>query len=165
MIGSSYYQVIPSPVGELLITADDVGITGLYPRSHRRFEVDGWPPPSEERDRFVEVTQQLQQYFSGERRHFEVKLSLVGTPFQQRVWQQLTQIPYGTTLSYGEMARHIGNPRGSRAVGSANGKNPISILVPCHRAVGGNGQLTGYAGGLDMKRQLLDLEAQIASRG
>jgi methylated-DNA-[protein]-cysteine S-methyltransferase len=105
---------------------------------------------------------QLAEYFAGTRRTFDLPLAAAGTAFQQRVWQVLTTIPFGATWSYGELARAIGNPAASRAVGAANGKNPIGIIVPCHRVIGSNGTLTGYAGGLDMKQALLAHERRLA---
>jgi methylated-DNA-[protein]-cysteine S-methyltransferase len=102
----------------------------------------------------------LEEYFAGTRRKFSVTLDPAGTPFQHRVWAALCEIPYGTTISYGELARRIGQPQASRAVGMANGRNPISIIVPCHRVIGANGTLTGYGGGLERKRFLLALEAK-----
>jgi methylated-DNA-[protein]-cysteine S-methyltransferase len=104
---------------------------------------------------------QLQEYFAGERRTFELPLDLVGTPFQRRCWLALSSIPYGTTVSYGEQARRLGHPRAARAVGAANARNPISIVLPCHRLVGADGALTGYGGGLDAKRMLLEHETRV----
>jgi methylated-DNA-[protein]-cysteine S-methyltransferase len=101
---------------------------------------------------------QLQEYLSGARRHFDLELDLRGTPFQRRVWTQLQEIPYGSTRSYGQVAARIGRPRSSRAVGAANGCNPVPVVVPCHRVIGGNGTMVGYAGGLELKRRLLELE-------
>ena len=101
---------------------------------------------------------QLKAYFAGELENFDLPLSPQGTPFQQRVWGELQKIPYGDTISYGELARRIGNPKASRAVGLANGSNPISIVIPCHRVIGANGKLTGYGGGLPIKEKLLALE-------
>lgn len=102
--------------------------------------------------------EQLIEYFAGARKSFDLSLSPSGTTFQQSVWTELRKIPYGTTINYGEQARRIGQPKASRAVGAANGKNPIAIIVPCHRVVGASGSLTGFAGGMDMKKALLDLE-------
>ena len=107
---------------------------------------------------FDELEQQLRAYFSGELENFTVPLSPEGTPFQQKVWSELLKIPYGETISYGELARRIGNPNASRAVGLANGSNPIPIIIPCHRVIGSNGKLTGYGGGLPIKEKLLALE-------
>lgn len=108
--------------------------------------------------RFSTITAQMNQYFSGERHEFDVPLDLTGSPFQMRVWRMLLQIPYGETVNYGTLAKRLGGPQYSRAVGLANSKNPVSIIVPCHRVIGSNGHLTGYAGGLDVKRWLLTHE-------
>jgi methylated-DNA-[protein]-cysteine S-methyltransferase len=116
---------------------------------------DGWEPDD---DAFPQVVEQLEAYFAGERTEFDLALDLVGTSFQKRVWEALLTIPYGETRSYGEIARQIGAPGAFRAVGLANGHNPIGIIVPCHRVIGSNGSLTGYGGGLDRKRALLELE-------
>ncbi|MCL2743099.1 MAG: methylated-DNA--[protein]-cysteine S-methyltransferase [Planctomycetaceae bacterium] len=101
---------------------------------------------------------QLEEYFAGERKCFDLPIRLTGTAFQEKVWQELKKIPYGETVSYGQVASNIGNPKASRAVGGANHTNPVSIVIPCHRVIGANGKLTGYGGGLDMKKLLLDLE-------
>lgn len=158
------YGIVESPVGALLLTSDGSGLTGLYPHTHRS------PPIMSAMWRrndafFTGVRDQLEAYFDGRLTRFEVSLAPEGTPFQRRVWEALVEIPYGTTVTYGELAARLGKPSGSRAVGLANGKNPISLIVPCHRVVGANGKLTGYAGGLEMKRWLLDHEAGIAQRG
>lgn len=110
---------------------------------------------------FAAVCEQLTEYFAGRLREFEVRLAPEGTEFQKKVWQELGQIPFGTTISYGELARRIGQPAASRAVGAANGQNPISIIVPCHRVIGANGTLTGYGGGIERKKWLLEHEARI----
>jgi methylated-DNA-[protein]-cysteine S-methyltransferase len=107
---------------------------------------------------FIDVKQQLEEYFAGERTTFDVKLAAEGAPFEREVWHALEAIPYGETVSYGEIARRVGQPTASRAVGTANGRNPISVIVPCHRVIGANGSLTGYGGGLERKRLLLELE-------
>jgi len=107
---------------------------------------------------FADVCAQLDEYFAGTRTGFEVPMLLEGTEFQQAVWAQLCAIPYGSTISYGELARRVGNPKASRAVGLANGRNPIAVIVPCHRVIAGDGSLGGYGGGLDRKTALLDLE-------
>jgi methylated-DNA-[protein]-cysteine S-methyltransferase len=112
----------------------------------------------------IESRRQLTEYFAGTRCHFELRLDPRGTPFQQQVWAALCAIPYGETTSYGELARRIGNPRAVRAVGLANGSNPLPIIVPCHRVIGADGTLTGYGGGLDIKQQLLDLERRVVGR-
>ena len=154
-----HYSIHASPIGELLLTSQAHELTGLFilgqkhaPRIEANWICD--------ESHFQNVTGQLDEYFSGSRKEFDFPLKLVGSDFQMRVWNQLTQIPYGTTTNYGELAKRIDNPRGSRAVGLANGRNPISIIIPCHRVVGANGDLTGYGGGLAAKRWLLDFESQ-----
>jgi methylated-DNA-[protein]-cysteine S-methyltransferase len=150
------YTYVDSPIGRLLLSCDGECLTGVYmdvpskpPRDTR-----GWVPDANANP-LPEVVRQLGEYFAGTRREFDLPLRLEGTPFQQRVWKSLTEIPYGETWSYGELAKRIGNPNASRAVGLANGSNPIAILVPCHRVIGADGSLTGYGGGLDRKRWLL----------
>ncbi|MER5534930.1 methylated-DNA--[protein]-cysteine S-methyltransferase [Streptomyces mirabilis] len=155
------HTVIDSPYGPLTLVADDGVLCGLYMVGQRH------RPPEEtfgERDdtAFGEVTDQLKAYFEGELKEFTLELRMSGTPFQRGVWEQLRRIPYGETRSYGELAEALGNAGASRAVGLANGKNPIGIIVPCHRVVGANGSLTGYGGGLDRKQRLLDFESGTA---
>jgi methylated-DNA-[protein]-cysteine S-methyltransferase len=159
MTATICYCNFESPVGRLLIEGDGQFVTGLYLPSHK----DGRVPEASWRhsdSSFVEVREQLAEYFAGERQQFDLPLKLVGTPFQQRVWQELQQIPFGTTITYAELAGRIGKPAASRAVGNANGCNPVSIIVPCHRVIGSNGKLTGYAGGIDKKEWLLDWECR-----
>jgi methylated-DNA-[protein]-cysteine S-methyltransferase len=150
------YDTIDSPLGELLLTGDGQALTALH--------MDGLPAPGWRRDpeRFREVAEQLRAYFMGELREFDVRLAPHGTPFQQRVWAALRDIPYGATVSYAELAAAVGRPGAARAVGAANGRNPIAVVIPCHRVIGASGTLTGYGGGLPRKRLLLDLEAGIA---
>lgn len=157
MHSSVIYTVLDSPIGALTLTASDEAITGLYMEDHLRWQgIDSsWERCDE---RFQEVEQQLMEYFEGERRVFSVAVNPDGTGFQRRVWRELQTIPYGKTSSYGALAKGLGKPRAAQAVGTANGRNPVSILIPCHRVVGTNGELTGYAGGLDRKRFLLELE-------
>ncbi|MFD9405151.1 methylated-DNA--[protein]-cysteine S-methyltransferase [Streptomyces sp. NPDC060011] len=155
------HMVIDSPYGPLTLVADDGVLCGLYMVGQRH------RPQEEtfgERDDtlFGEVTEQLDAYFAGELKEFTVELRLAGTPFQRSVWDRLRQIPYGETRSYGELAEALGNLGASRAVGLANGKNPVGIIVPCHRVVGASGGLTGYGGGLDRKQRLLDFESGAA---
>ncbi|WP_406175245.1 methylated-DNA--[protein]-cysteine S-methyltransferase [Streptomyces sp. NBC_00996] len=155
------HTVIDSPYGPLTPVADDGVLCGLYMVGQRH------RPPEEafgERDDtlFDEATDQLRSYFAGELQEFTLELRLAGTTFQRGVWEQLRKIPYGEIRSYGELAEALGNPGASRAVGLANGKNPIGIIVPCHRVVGANGSLTGYGGGLDRKKRLLDFESGAA---
>ncbi len=157
------YTHLDSPVGRLLVLGDDQFVTGIYFPQHKRSPVvaDRWPQKDEP---FAEVREQLAEYFAGERQQFDVPLRLIGTPFQQRVWQALAQIPFGETISYAQLATRVGQPTASRAVGNANGRNPLSILVPCHRIVGASGKLTGYAGGLENKEWLLAWEQQVTGR-
>jgi methylated-DNA-[protein]-cysteine S-methyltransferase len=150
------YTTLNSPIGELLLTGDDRGLTGL---AMSPFWIDrDWEPDAEH---FQHVRTQLTDYFAGERDAFDLPLALDGNPFEQRVWEALRQIPYGATVSYGEIAREIGHPDAPRAVGAANGRNPVAVIVPCHRVIGADGSLTGYGGGLERKRFLLDLEAGV----
>ncbi|MFJ3337007.1 methylated-DNA--[protein]-cysteine S-methyltransferase [Streptomyces sp. NPDC086766] len=152
------HTVIDSPYGPLTLVADDGVLCGLYMAGQRH-------RPSEEafgeRARpaaFDAAEEQLEAYFAGRLTEFTLELRLNGTPFQRRVWEQLRSIPYGRTRTYGDLAEALGNPGASRAVGLANGRNPIGVIVPCHRVVGADGSLTGYGGGLDRKRRLLDFE-------
>ncbi|WP_406120229.1 methylated-DNA--[protein]-cysteine S-methyltransferase [Streptomyces sp. NBC_00989] len=157
-----HHTVIDSPYGPLTLVADDDGaLCGLYmvDQRHRPPEENFGTPDDTP---FAEATAQLQAYFTGELKEFTLQLHLHGTPFQRTVWDQLRRIPYGETRSYGDLADALGNPGASRAVGLANGKNPIGIIVPCHRVVGANGSLTGYGGGLDRKQRLLDFESGAA---
>jgi methylated-DNA-[protein]-cysteine S-methyltransferase len=152
------YTRIATPVDDLVLTGDGTALTGCYFAEHRHHA-----SPSEGLDRddaaFAAATAQLGEYFAGERTEFDLVLAPTGTEFQQRVWMQLRAIPYGATCSYADVARAIGAGNGFRAVGLANGRNPISIIVPCHRVIGADGSLTGYGGGMDRKRFLLDLES------
>ncbi|WP_037861141.1 methylated-DNA--[protein]-cysteine S-methyltransferase [Streptomyces sp. NRRL S-340] len=151
------HTVIDSPYGPLTLVAEDGVLCGLYmtDQRHRPAQETFGEPRS---GAFAEAAEQLDAYFAGRRREFTLPLRLTGTPFQRRVWEQLRAIPYGETRTYGELAHALGNPQASRAVGLANGKNPIGIIVPCHRVIGANGSLTGYGGGLARKRRLLDFE-------
>ena len=146
-----------SPVGPLLLAADDVGLRKIiFMNGRDRAQPD--PSWVQESAAFAEATRQLRAYFAGELEQFDLPLAPEGTPFQLQVWRHLCEIPYGETISYGELARRIGNPKASRAVGLANGSNPIPIIIPCHRVIGSNGKLTGYGGGLPIKEKLLALE-------
>jgi methylated-DNA-[protein]-cysteine S-methyltransferase len=149
------YSTLTTPIGELLLTAaDDGALTGVnLPNRHP--DTTGW-----ERDdaHLADARRQLTEYFAGERTTFDLPLRPHGAPFQRRVWDALQRIPYGETTSYGELADEIGHAGSARAVGAANGRNPIAIVVPCHRVIGADGSLTGYGGGLECKRALLDLE-------
>jgi len=152
-----YWHEIDSPVGRLLLAGDGDRLSQVYFQSGPRplqpaddCIADGKP--------FRVAIRQLGEYFAGERRRFELPLAPRGTEFQRRVWRALTEIPYGKTVSYGELARRIGKPSAPRAVGLANGANPLPIIVPCHRVIGADGSLTGFGGGLPIKRKLLALE-------
>jgi methylated-DNA-[protein]-cysteine S-methyltransferase len=154
------YAIVDSPIGDLLLAGEDGVLRRLWMLDGRHPAVPraDWV---EDRSAFAEPIRQLREYFAGERREFELELDPGGTPFQQRVWGALREIPYGETRSYGEQAARIGAPDAVRAVGHANGQNPIAVIVPCHRVIGANGSLTGFGGGLENKRRLLDLEAGI----
>ena len=160
----TYAHTVDSPLGQLLLLSDGSALTGLYMSSPK-----GTPTidPAWVRDDqpFGEVVDQLRRYFAGTLQEFDVALAARGTPFQTQVWKALREIPYGQTCSYRDIAERIGSPKAVRAVGLANGRNPISIIVPCHRVVGANGSLTGYGGGLDNKRLLLDLERRVSKDG
>jgi len=153
------HTLIDSPVGELLLTGDGEALSRLAFVQSRRPEVAAALRGSRVDDGFPAVRAQLEEYFAGRRRDFELPLALHGSEFELRVWDALRRIPYGATTSYGAVARSIGHPDGARAVGLANGRNPIAVIVPCHRVIGADGSLTGYGGGLHRKRFLLDLEA------
>ncbi len=151
-----YYTYTISPVEKLMLTSDGKSLTGLFmveqrysPAMDTNWVLDDTAAP------FAEAKRQLTDYFAGRLSEFTLPLRLDGTAFQQRVWEELQKIPFGATISYGELAQRIGNPKGSRAVGLANGRNPISIIVPCHRVIGASGSLTGYGGGLNRKQWLL----------
>ena len=149
------YTYFESPIGRLLLTSDGTALTGLYMEPSRKAQsIDGWI--QDEAVAPISATvRQLTEYFAGTRRDFDLPLRFQGTTFQTRVWRELTVIPYGQTWSYGQLAQRIDKPSASRAVGLANGRNPIAILVPCHRVIGADGSLTGYGGGLERKRWLL----------
>lgn len=146
------YIVIDTPVGKISVVQTGQSISHVL-FGERKFE-----DVLQETPLLAQAKEQLISYFMGERKQFDLPIDPVGTPFQMQVWQALCQIPYGTTISYGQLAKNIGNPKAVRAVGGANNKNPIAILVPCHRVIGANGTLVGYGGGLDMKEYLLALE-------
>ena len=154
------YTTFDSPIGELLLVGDKRALHGLYMQEGRtaiavprEWEPDDAP--------FADAREQLDEYFAGRRTTFDLPLAATGSAFQRRVWRALQDIPYGETISYGELARRVGDPATPRNVGSANGRNPIAVIVPCHRVIGADGSLTGYGGGLERKRILLDLEAGV----
>jgi len=156
---STRYAWYESPVGRLLLAGGAAGLERIaFPQSHHAVGIaPGWDedPPA-----FAPVIGELEEYFAGKRERFEVPLAFAGTAFQREVWQALVAIPYGETVSYKQLAERIGRPRAVRAVGAANGANPIPIIVPCHRVVGHDGSLTGFGGGLPLKRRLLELESR-----
>jgi methylated-DNA-[protein]-cysteine S-methyltransferase len=160
---STVYSLQPSPIGELLLVGDGTALTELYlpaPGNTATLCANATRQDSA----FTEVVRQLQAYFAGELTRFDVPIAPHGTAFQHDVWSALGQIPYGTTSSYGRLAAQLNHPAAARAVGHANGHNPISIIIPCHRLIGANGSLVKYGGGLERKRWLLDLEARVAAR-
>jgi methylated-DNA-[protein]-cysteine S-methyltransferase len=153
------YKIIASPVGALKLVASSRGLTAILwerddPKRVRLGVLVGDP----DHPVLLETERQLAEYFAGARTVFDIELDMTGTEFQKRVWAALLTIPFGATRSYAEIARQIGRPKASRAVGAANGRNPVSILAPCHRAIGSDGKLHGFAGGLEVKQYLLDLE-------
>lgn len=153
------YKMTESPVGKLKLVASNKGLVAVL-----------WENDNPDRVRLTDLTEdtrhsvlleterQLEEYFAGKRKLFSVPLDMRGTPFQKNVWEALLAIPFGETRSYGQLAKQLGNPQATRAVGAANGRNPLSIIVPCHRVIGASGKLTGFAGGLDAKAHLLSLE-------
>jgi len=154
-----YYCYLPTPIGDLLLAGerDTLQMIGFPKGSMRRDPEPNWIYNEQP---FVAARQQLTEYFAGERKAFDLPLALQGTEFQLLVLKELSRIPYGETVSYGEIAKRIGRPKAVRAVGAANGRNPIPIVIPCHRVIGSSGDLTGFGGGLDTKTELLRLEAE-----
>lgn len=145
-----YQWSMKSPLGTLFLVATDKGLSGIF--------YDEPDVPRQETPVLKQAVRELTEYFEGKRRNFDVPLDLQGTPFQKQVWQQLLKIPYGQTCSYADIAKRIQNPKAVRAVGAANGKNPVCIVVPCHRVIAADGSLGGYTGGLHIKKQLLAIE-------
>jgi methylated-DNA-[protein]-cysteine S-methyltransferase len=158
-MGGMFYTRIESPVGELLLAADAQGLRQVSFESSKR-AASVLPDWSEDEAPFAETIRQLQAYFRGELKAFDLPLAPEGTEFQLLVWNSLRKIPYGETISYGQLAQNIGNPKAVRAVGLANGCNPIPIIIPCHRVIGSDGSLTGFGGGLPNKKKLLALESR-----
>ena len=160
---SGAQRTIRSPLGDLVLTASETGLTGVY------FPTSRHPPSPAGKggtnDVLDSVESQLKEYFAGSRTAFDLPLEPSGTDFQLSVWELLRRIPYGVTTSYGELARRLGDPHKTRAVGAANGANPIPIIVPCHRVVGSKGELTGFGGGLERKRWLLEHEGALMPLG
>jgi methylated-DNA-[protein]-cysteine S-methyltransferase len=172
-MSETIWTTMSSPVGDLLLTGDGRSLDGLrmcdagptpVPSNGRWSDSSPATPARRSDDAFPDARTQLAEYFDGTRTTFELALSPKGTPFQLRVWEALRQIPYAATASYGEIAAAIGQPSAPRAVGLANNRNPIAIIIPCHRVIGADGRLVGYGGGLDRKRYLLDLEATSPAR-
>jgi methylated-DNA-[protein]-cysteine S-methyltransferase len=158
-VSAVFYTTFESPVGPLLLAgdADALRLVSFESSKHAAPPQADW---KQDNAPFAEVIRQLQAYFRGELREFDVPLALKGTEFQRRVWNALREIPYGETISYLQLAERIGNPRAVRAVGLANGSNPIPIIVPCHRVIGSDGSLTGFGGGISTKKKLLELESK-----
>ncbi len=161
--GHRTHTVVDSPVGPLTLVAVDGVLADLSMDQQRHAPAPESFGVRDDRP-FAQAARQLDAYFAGTRTEFDLELALAGTPFQQRVWKELQAIGYGQTVSYGELAGRIGQPSASRAVGLANGRNPVAIIVPCHRVVGADGSLTGYGGGLPRKRYLLALEQRVSGQ-
>ncbi|MGH3621519.1 MAG: methylated-DNA--[protein]-cysteine S-methyltransferase [Sciscionella sp.] len=157
------HTVVDSPVGPLTFIAVGGRLCGLYldQQRHRPAQESFGAPDAA---LFADTAGQMAEYFAGQRTEFDLPMAFLGTPFQQRVWSALCEIPFGETMSYGELAKRIGRPSAARAVGAANGRNPIGIIVPCHRVVGSDGNLVGYGGGVDRKRYLLGFERGVLER-
>ena len=153
------YTQFDSSIGMITVNGNDEGLLGVWYESHARTLSD-FGVQADDHPILKLTVSQLKEYFNGERRDFSIPLAANGTEFQNKVWQALTTIPYGETWCYKDLAIAVGNPKASQAVGGANSKNPISFIVPCHRVIGKNGSLTGYAGGVDIKQALLELEAK-----
>jgi methylated-DNA-[protein]-cysteine S-methyltransferase len=160
-VPANYVTTTPSPIGSLLLASDGAALTAVEMEPHRAAVSAG---ARADDGPFRAVIEQLAAYFAGELTQFDLPLAPHGTAFQQRVWTALLAIPYGRTTSYGELASDVGNPNASRAVGLANGRNPLAVIVPCHRVIGRDGRLTGYGGGLDRKRWLLEHERAVLTR-
>lgn len=158
------YTTVDSPIGTLLLTGDGRALCGLHMQGGRT-AIKVRPEWKRADEPFARVEAQLAEYFEGRRTAFDVPLELAGSPFQRRVWAALQEIPYGETVSYGELARRVGAPSAARAVGVANRENPVAVIVPCHRVIGADGSLTGFGGGLERKRVLLELESGVLSMG
>jgi methylated-DNA-[protein]-cysteine S-methyltransferase len=153
----TYYTTMESPIGELLLVGDGDNLSGMYMQDGRKPKTIAadWQQSAAP---LADARTQLEEYFAGNRTTFDIPLAAQGAPFEREVWHALEEIPYGETVSYGEIAQRVGQPTAARAVGTANGRNPIAVIVPCHRVIGADGSLTGYGGGLERKRLLLELE-------
>ena len=158
---STVFKTMKSPVGELTLIADEKHLLAILWEKDRPNRVRAKATEKSRGNPVIHETQrQLTEYFCGERKKFDLPLKFMGTGFQQKVWRELQRIPYGKTLSYSDIAQKIGSPKSCRAVGAANGRNPVSIVCPCHRVIGKGGSLTGFAGGLETKKYLLELEGR-----
>ncbi|HEY9775080.1 MAG TPA: methylated-DNA--[protein]-cysteine S-methyltransferase [Planktothrix sp.] len=157
-----YHTYVESPLGKLILISDGTALTGLYILDYYDVSKKEIGEENSAVEPFAEARKQLRQFFDGKRTEFDLPLNIVGTDFQKKCWKQLLKIPYGKTISYGELARRVGNEKASRAVGMANNRNPICIIIPCHRVIGADGSLTGYGGGLPNKTALLQLEGSNA---
>lgn len=164
-MGAVRFTTVPSPIGDLCLAASERGLTCLlfdqWAHGPDRTEWEPDDGTGRAGELLAEARRQLTEYFDHRRTSFDLPLDLAGTPFQLQVWEHLTRIPFGSTTSYGEIARRLGNPTGSRAVGAANGRNPVAIVVPCHRVIGANGDLTGFGGGMARKEWLLKHESGV----
>lgn len=162
----THYTLMETPIGPLALTTNGDALTGLHlPDREGRETVDASWTRADDAPLLVEARRQLQAYFEGRLREFDLPLAPAGTAFRRKVWEELSRIPYGDTISYGEMARRIGQPGAARAVGLANGANPIAIILPCHRVIGASGKLVGYGGGLPRKEALLAFENGVRASG
>lgn len=154
-----YFKTMRSPVGQLTLVASDEGLAAILWEKEQPNRVRlNLVAEDNKHPVLLKAEQQLKEYFAGQRRSFDLKFDFVGTPFQKKVWNALLKIPFGETRSYAQIAQQVGSPKAVRAVGAANGRNPISIMAPCHRVIGANGTLTGFAGGLEAKQYLLEME-------
>ncbi len=161
---TTFFTTVPSPVGRLTLLGEGEDLVGLY-FDHDPEAARARAGAVRDDRRLQRAVAELEEYFAGARTRFNLPLAPRGTEFQKAVWRALVRIPFGETATYGEIARSIGQPAASRAIGGANHRNPIAIVIPCHRVIGADGSMTGYGGGLDRKRLLLDLEARVASSG
>jgi len=160
MTNATYYRYVDSPIGKLMLAGNDQGLERIEFESAKT-NMGPQPEWSPTESGLADAARQLEEYFAGRRQSFDLALRPGGTEFQQRTWNALRDIPYGETVSYADLARRIGKPRAVRAVGAANGRNPLPIVVPCHRVIGSNGHLTGFAAGTEIKKQLLKLEGAV----
>ena len=158
------YDVVQSPIGRLILASDGTALVGVWMANASPSDA-GWSRLKGDDDILAQTREELDEYFDGRRRTFDVPLAPNGTEFQRSVWTALTKIPFGTTISYGDLARQLGKEAAVRAVGAANGRNPIPVIVPCHRVIGSDGSLTGFGGGLPRKKWLLQHEKALPEQG